>query len=505
MAIVTITPEIYLEGLKTYTGGLGVLEGDKFYAAGDIGLEYIVFTLMYRSGYVDLEFHGDEPIPRPQRHDEKGLSNLRPGEQFRIHIRGEEVIVQPWIYRYKSAKAVLFEAVCPMWARNLTEQVYVEDSLEHQFLRYAFLAKASSYYIKKYIGVENISIIDLQEAHSTLILLTSNSLDKYRFIIHTPGPWGHPGFPGDYIAREFGVFISDYVSLTNLALEKLGEAIVVSEKQRDILSRVFPRYREKFRAITNGINLERWMHPKLYSAFKKKEHSIELLKNVRGEAKQVLEKLLKNYKEISIGDKPVITWIRRLARYKRPYFITRFIEENPDLDIVYVLGGKPHPRDHDGLEYARGFRRLHLRLNNVVYIHDYDVEKAISILRGSDLLLFTPFSGWEACGTSYMKALVNGVPILSSRDGGVLELVEDNVNSWLFGEDLREFINIYTDEKAKEIDERDYQEFEKKLLEIINIYLNEPDKYWEISYNAYKTVPDKVDIKNVLKKYYFEK
>ena len=56
--------------------------------------------------------------------------------------------------------------------------------------------------------------------------------------------------------------------------------------------------------------------------------------------------------------------------------------------------------------------------------------------------MFTPFSGWEACGTSYMKALVNGIPVLSSRDGGVIEIVEDGVNGRLFGEDIHDFTNI---------------------------------------------------------------
>ncbi|OYT38172.1 MAG: glycosyl transferase family 1 [Desulfurococcales archaeon ex4484_58] len=502
MVIVSITPEIYLEGLNTYAGGLGVLEGDKFYGAGDLGLDYIVFSLMYRRGYVDLEFRGEEPITKPQRNPREGYERLRPDDQFSVHLRGEEVIVQPWIYRYRSARAVLFEAVCPMWARSLTDQVYIEESNEHQFLRYSLLAKATYYYIKNCIGLENISVVDLEEAHTSLILFIGEFNDKFRLVIHTPGPWGHPGFPGDYIAREFGVFIGDYVSLTEVALEKLGSAIVVSEKQKDILSRVFPKYNNKFKAITNGIYLKRWMHPDLYRAYIENKMERELLVNTRAKAKKELEEFLNKYKELEIGDRPVIAWVRRLSRYKRPYLIAKFIEEHPELDVVYVLGGKPHPRDKDGLDYARWFRRLHLRLNNVVYVHEYSVEAAQYILRGSDLLLYTPFSGWEACGTSYMKSLVNGVPILSSRDGGVIEIVEDNVNSWLFGEDIRDFINIYTDERAGEIDERDYSEFSYRLLEIINSYGS--DKYWDIAYNAYTTIPGRVDIKNVLKKYYID-
>ncbi len=503
MVIVSITPEIGLEELRTYAGGLGVLEGDKLLGAGDMGLDYLVLTLYYRRGYVNYSFQGEEPIPQPEKQPVNGLKKLRPDESFTVILRGEQIVVQPWIYEYKTARAVLFEAVCPMWARRLTDRVYIEDNTEQQFLRYALLAKASAYYLKNRIGLEYISIIDLQEAHTALILLALEASDKFRLIIHTPGPWGHPGFPGDYIAREFGSFMGDYVVLTEFALDRLGKAIVVSAKQRDVIGKVFPRHKDKITHITNGVYLERWVNPEIYKAYHENKLDREVLIKARSNARRRLVELIKTYKEnITIDNRPIIVWVRRLARYKRPYFIARFIEEHPDLEVFYLLGGKPHPRDNDGLNYARWFRRLHLRLSNVVYIHDYDIPKAKLILQGGDIFLFTPFSGWEACGTSYMKAGANGVPILSSRDGGIIEIVEDGVNSWLFGEDIRDFINIYTDKKAVEIDEKEYKEFEEKLLQIIKLYYNKQDKYWEVALNAAKTFPGKVDIKNTLKKYY---
>jgi len=504
MVVVSITPEIYLEGLKTYAGGLGVFEGDKFYAAGDLGLEYVALSLMYRKGYVDVEFNGEEPIIKPQSHDERGMKRLRPGEEFKIILRGEEVYILPWIYEYKTAKAVLFEAVCPIWARKLTEQLYIEESYEEQFFRYALLAKASSYYIKNIIGLENISIIDLQEAHTALTLYTLNDSAKFRFIIHTPGPWGHISFPGDFIAREFGVFISDYVSLTKYALSKLGSAIVVSEKQRDVLSKLFPEYSSRFTAITNGIYLERWMNPALYRAYTEGRLDLDVVIKAKEEGRKELEKLLNKYKDIEIKDRPVVLWTRRLARYKRPYFVAKFVEEHPDINAIFILGGKPHPRDNDGLNYARWFRRLHLRLRNVVFIHDYDVDKARVMFQGSDLLLFTAFSGWEACGTSYMKALVNAVPVVSSKDGGVIEIVKEGVHGWLFGEDIRDFINIYNDPRAVDIDTRDYLEFSTKLLNAIKVFGSAREEYYRIALNAVRDVPSKVDVKSVLRKYYLQ-
>jgi len=505
LVIVSITPEIALDGSRIYAGGLGVLEGDKLYGAGDMGLDYIALSLFYRHGYVSVSFQGTQPLLGYERQDKSFLEKLTPEEEFIITLKNTEVIVRPWVYKYKTARAVLFEATCPQWARKLTERVYLEDGLEETFLKYAFLAKASAYYIRNIIGIDKVSTIDLEESYTALILNTLDVSDRSRIIIHTPGPWGHPGFPGELIAREFGVFLGDYVNLTNLALSRLKTGIVVSKKQEDVIGKIFPAYAGKFKSITNGIHLPRWMHPELYRAWRQGVLQREILVKARDDARSKLISLVRSVKNnISVDNRIIITWARRLARYKRPYFISRFIEENPDVNAFFILAGKPHPRDSDGFEYLRKFRELDSKLANVAYIPDYNMETARLIIQGSDLWLFTPFSGWEACGTSFMKAQANGVPVLSSRDGGVPEVVEDGVTGWLFGEDLRDFVNIYTDPKAKEIDEKEYAEFRSKLLWIIDMYQSDPEKYLEVSFNAWAKTPGKVDIVNALKKYYFE-
>lgn len=504
MVIVSITPEIALEKSRIYAGGLGVLEGDKFYAAGDMGLDYLVLTLYYRHGYTRIEYHGDRIILNEESQDLEFLNDLRPEPEFTIKLKNTNVYVRPWVYRYKTAKAILFEATCPEWARRLTSRVYVEDTDEDKYLKYILLAKSSAEYLIKNIGVENIALLDLEESYTALVLYLLDINQRTRIILHTPGPWGHPIFPSEILERELGIRSSvPLVNMTQEAIRRLGRVIVVSQKQRDIIPRIFPEVRSKLKAITNGIYLERWMDPVLLKAWFTNDLKLELLKERREISKKKIENLICKYKPgVKLGDKMVITWARRLSRYKRPYFIARFIEEYPDLDVIYVLAGKPHPKDPDGLNYLSRIRDLSLKLSNVIYIKDYDVEIAKTLTRGSDLWVFTPFSGWEACGTSYMKALINGVPVLSSRDGGVLEIVEDNVNGWLFGADNRDFINIYEDPRAREIDENEYKEFSNKLKEIIDIYYRRSEKYWEVSFNAWKITPQRVDIKKVLREYY---
>ncbi|MEM4813687.1 MAG: glycogen/starch/alpha-glucan phosphorylase, partial [Ignisphaera sp.] len=113
--------------------------------------------------------------------------------------------------------------------------------------------------------------------------------------------------------------------------------------------------------------------------------------------------------------------------------------------------------------------------------------------------LFTPFPGWEACGTSYMKAALNGVPTLSSRDGGALEFIVDGVNGWFFGSEINEFINIYSDTRVNDIDKVEYEEFSEKLVDILKSYGS--IKYKEIALNVLKT-SERFSIKRVLSELY---
>ena len=505
--IISVTPEVALDELYSYAGGLGVLEGDKFYAASRRGLRYYVLTLLYRHGYVDYTFDKDgNPVPMPQEQPMRLENVLEPEEAFSIKLKGEDVIVRPWVYRRGLSKVVFFEAECPMWARAFNEQAYVEDKYLDNIYKYIFLAKAAATYIRQFVGLENVAHIDLQEAYTVLVMLALPEFKNYRFITHTPGPWGHPVYPVGVLSEEMGFsYPEPYVVLTRIGLSRAVKSFAVSQKHADITKRTFKEYADTIDYVTNGVDLERWLHPSIKSLVASKG-----LDNITPDdvwtahqaAKRDLVGLLKAYKDVGdVTGIPIIVWARRSTKYKRPYFIIRFIEEYANSkDALFVIGGKAHPRDVEGMLYMKAFHRLSKTYRNVVHIPDYDVLKAKLIQSGGDIHTFTPFSGWEASGTSFMKALANGVPVVASRDGAVIEVVKHGYNGWLFGEDLRELVNIYTDPKAQEIDEKDYSEFAKYLNEAIDLYAS--DKYKEMSANAIKSSYKFVDINRVLDAFY---
>ena len=65
-----------------------------------------------------------------------------------------------------------------------------------------------------------------------------------------------------------------------------------------------------------------------------------------------------------------------------------------------------------------------------VYLRDYDMAMAQSLVAGADLWLNTPLPPYEASGTSGMKAAFNGVPSLSVLDGWCVEGCIEGVTGW---------------------------------------------------------------------------
>lgn len=501
--IVSIAPEIGLDEGNTYAGGLGVLEGDKFYCASLLGVLYTVLTLFYRNGYVEYEFDKEGNIvSKPQPQPEEFLKKLVREDSFIIKLRNEQVKVETLRYCLGSSEVRFFNVMEPEWASRLTSRLYIEEGSEERFYKYTLLAKASAEYMKRFMKVSEISYIDLQEAYACILPIILKIPGKYRLVIHTAGPWGHPSFPREFFEREFGYkFISPNVTLTEVGLAVSEEAFAVSAKHFDIMSRIIPHFTSKLRYVTNGVCTHRWMDAELREYYVKGEAHMEQFIKIREKINKRFAEFIRSYKDVDVKDRLVAVWCRRMVPYKRPDFVIKAIHDVPKDDVLFILGGKAHPQDRVGLEYMRAFYKLHENFENVVYIPNYSINEAKMLFKAADLLLFTPYPGWEACGTSYMKAAINGVPTLASPDGGIIELIVNEVNGWLFGEDVRELIALDSPE-ADEINKKEYTEFRDKLLRIASMYKGYLEKYYKVSLNALHTFIHKVGMERVLREYY---
>ena len=73
---------------------------------------------------------------------------------------------------------------------------------------------------------------------------------------------------------------------------------------------------------------------------------------------------------------------------------------------------------------------------SVVFVPNYDLRSGALLTRGVDVWLNTPRRPLEACGTSGMKAAMNGVLNCSILDGWWPEACDHGVNGWAIGERL---------------------------------------------------------------------
>ena len=69
----------------------------------------------------------------------------------------------------------------------------------------------------------------------------------------------------------------------------------------------------------------------------------------------------------------------------------------------------------------------------IAFIEDYGEQFAQYMVHGVDVWLNNPVPPMEACGTSGMKAALNGVPQLSIMDGWWVEGFNGK-NGWAFGQ-----------------------------------------------------------------------
>ncbi|WP_031172928.1 alpha-glucan family phosphorylase [Streptomyces durhamensis] len=121
-----------------------------------------------------------------------------------------------------------------------------------------------------------------------------------------------------------------------------------------------------------------------------------------------------------------IGFARRVPSYKRLTLMLRDRDRlmelllHPERPIQIVVAGKAHPADDSGKRLVQELVRFaddpRVR-HRVVFLPDYGMAMAQKLYPGCDVWLNNPLRPLEACGTSGMKAALNGCLNLSVLDG----------------------------------------------------------------------------------------
>jgi glycogen phosphorylase len=133
-----------------------------------------------------------------------------------------------------------------------------------------------------------------------------------------------------------------------------------------------------------------------------------------------------------------IGFARRVPSYKRLTLMLRDPERlkalllDPERPIQLVIAGKSHPADDGGKKLIQEMVKFaddpEIR-HRIAFLPGYDIGMARYLYWGCDVWLNNPLRPLEACGTSGMKAALNGGLNLSIRDGWWDEWF-DGQNGW---------------------------------------------------------------------------
>ena len=274
---------------------------------------------------------------------------------------------------------------------------------------------------------------------------------------------------------------SEAFNMAWLAVRSSGQINGVSklhgQVSRHIFQPLFPRWPETevpIGSVTNGIHVPTWdsvaadalwttaCGTKRWRGDRAVEDDIRRLSDVQlwemrsAGRKTLVDRIRKRYAHQlasegrppsdagAVFDEKTLTlgFARRFATYKRPNLLLhdpdRLIRllSNPLRPAQLVLAGKAHPQDLPGqalIQQWNDFIRRPEVHDRVVFLSDYDMLLTQELVQGVDLWINTPRRPWEACGTSGMKALVNGGLNLSELDGWWAEAYSPEVG-WAIGD-----------------------------------------------------------------------
>ncbi len=172
------------------------------------------------------------------------------------------------------------------------------------------------------------------------------------------------------------------------------------------------------------------------------------------------------------ADTLTIGFARRFTAYKRPTLLfhdfprLKRILTDRGCPVQIVFAGKAHPQDEVGKRYIQ---RVYNAARDpelggrIAFIENYDMRIAHDLVQGVDLWLNTPRPPFEACGTSGMKAALNGVPSLSALDGWWVEGYNGK-NGWAFGSVASSADSVSSEKQDMEDANTLYELLEKKII-----------------------------------------
>ena len=472
--------------MPTYSGGLGILAGDTLKSCADLRVPTVGVTLLYRKGYFHqkLDQGGGQEEWSEQWHPEDFL-HLLP-ETIQVEIEQRTVQVRAWQYDIVGLSGytvplILLDTDVDSNTdvdRTLTDSLYGGDD-RYRLAQEALLGMGGIKMLNA-LGYDGIKRFHMNEGHASLLILellerdNGDQPDHWNFTgirnqcvftTHTPVPAGHDQFNYELVQQVLGQLVpfevlqmlsgSSRLNMTLLGLNMSHYVNGVAKRHEEVSQAMFPGY--PIHHITNGVHSWTWscdsfrtLYNQHIPGWSNDPAMLRQAVNIPTQeiwqahmaAKTHLLSLIKEQTNISLStDVLTIGFARRATAYKRADLVfsnldwlTAIAQQAGALQFVFA--GKAHPKDYGGKELIRRIFEVSQQLQNrisIVFLENYDLDLARSIVAGVDVWLNTPQRPMEASGTSGMKAAHNGVPSFSILDGWWIEGHLEGITGWAIG------------------------------------------------------------------------
>jgi len=438
--------------MPQYAGGLGVLAGDVVREAADRGLPMVAIGLYYRVGYRPAEPLAPETAGLEPVLDAKGERVI-----VKVPIEDRKVLIQAWKWKRAALDVLLLDTDMEANAeadRRVCDRLYVDDKQSR--LKQEVILGIGGLRMLEALDIHP-SVYHMNEGHSAMMALElvrhemterglgfdeAKQFARRRTVLtnHTLVPAGNENFSNDLVstvlagyAQELAVPVTELVKLGLVQESSIFSMTMLAFRMSAIINSVSRLHAKKAKeiwtdhpmvAVTNGVHVPTWdriaADVSAPGAFWKlhQERKRSLLETVAKETGR-------DWKE----DELLIGWARRIVSYKRPLAIledlARFaaIARSSARPVRLVFAGNPHPSDEDGAALKKELQRIiDGELKDVAaFLPHYDLSTAPELVSGCDVWLNTPVVGFEACGTSGMKAALNGALPCSTQDGWIAE------------------------------------------------------------------------------------
>ena len=452
--------------LPTYAGGLGVLAGDLIITAAQKDFPMVGVGILYKGKeYLqhitgdgqeeqrDSEFDHDTSFLRPTTKDGKPLILTIPSENGEFsaktyHLRLSEnttlyflstdldgnppevIADMDAVYRGDTDSQIRQQILLGVGGIKLLKALNIKPSVYH-------INEGRPGFIIWEIVADIIKNEDIPFERAW-----EKAKEKIVYTNHTLIAAGNPTYDPEILkkwansfAQKLGVDINLLIKdgLIDTHTFSITQFALNISKRHSCVSQIHAKYAKKehpgydWIPITNGVNLERWQD----SDFRKSGLSDKDLWNLHLiKKRELMETVIKRTGLGYDTNRLVVCWARRLAEYKQPKAIFTDITQlkailaNSEKPVQLLFAGNSHSADPNAKSIIEEIIKIFsTELSGyAIFIPNYNIALSNHLTSGSDVWLNTPKGNLEACGTSGMKAISNGVLNCTVADGWTYEV-----------------------------------------------------------------------------------